>query len=443
MISKSALAFSLVFFSTICAAQAPPPFVALGDSLGEGDQSADANQLTQPNVYLNLIATQMGVPFALPLIQTCPLCYVGEVNSSRYRINPSVMTPNLAVSGASTGSILSDASGSPVDDETDLVLSPQVGTQIQIAQSLKAPFMICWIGSNDALGSVLSFNQLNATQLTSQTDFQNNFQQIVQGLTGWGSKVVFANIPDVTKVAFAMSNQDLITFLGSDYGLPNGSLTTVVAMLLIKLGIDNGSILQNPDWVLDPTEIQTIQTAVQGFNQTIAQDTSQAGVAMVDAYTLFNFIVAHPPTFGTTVLTNRVNGGLFSLDAVHPSDIGHAIVANFFIAKANSFYHMNIPFIPKAQLNTILQNDPFVDFNGDLIVRGRPRNGLLETLGPLLGLSGDKQDSGIHRGVDKTLGPKFMRAYFTATGRDPNTPWTKDDAIHALAHTFGLDRYVH
>src|SRR5215469_7671496 len=93
MIPKSALAVCLVFFSTICAAQTPPPFVALGDSLGEGDQSADANQLTQPNVYLNRIATQMGVPFALPLIQTCPLCFVGEVNGSRYRIDPWVVTP--------------------------------------------------------------------------------------------------------------------------------------------------------------------------------------------------------------------------------------------------------------------------------------------------------------------------------------------------------------
>jgi lysophospholipase L1-like esterase len=441
VIHKSLLAVSLTIFLRIGAAQTPPPFVALGDSLGEGDQSADANQLTQPNVYLNLIATQMGVPFALPLIQTSPLGVVGET-FNRSRINPSVMTPNLAVSGASTGSILNDSSGSPIDDETDLVLSPQTGTQIQIAQQLQAPFMICWIGSNDALGSVLSFNHLDGTGLTSLSDFEANFQQIVQGLTGWGAKIVFANVPDVTKVGFMMNNQDLTAWLGSDYGLPDGSLTSVVTMLLIKMGIDNGSLIQNPDWVLDPTEQQTIQNGILAFNQYMSQEAAQTGVAMLNAYALFDYIVAHPPTLGNVAITNHFNGGLFSLDGVHPSDIGHAIVANFFINKADSFYNMNIPPISHTQLTTILKNDPFVDFNHNLVVRGRPLNGLLETLGPKLGISGDTGDLQVHPGVDKSLGPKFMRAYFTATGRDPNTPWTKDDAIHALAHVFGLDRYL-
>jgi len=50
----------------------PPPFVGMGDSLGEGVQSADANNRTQPFGYLNLVGHQMSVPFTLPLIQTSP-----------------------------------------------------------------------------------------------------------------------------------------------------------------------------------------------------------------------------------------------------------------------------------------------------------------------------------------------------------------------------------
>jgi phospholipase/lecithinase/hemolysin len=425
----------------ICPAQAPPPFVGLGDSIGEGVQSADANERTQPNTYLNLIAEQMGVPFALPLIKTSPIGYVGET-TNRSRINASVETPDLAVSGASTGSILSDSASTPIENETDLVLSPQTGTQITIAQGLQPPFAICWIGNNDALGAILSFNDLNGTQVTSQAQFAANFQQIVNGLTGWGGKIMFANVPDVTEAGFMMNNQDLITFLGNDYGLPDGSLTSAIAMLLVKLGINDGSIIKNPNWVLDPAEITNIQNAVIGYDTTIASQTAAAGAGLVDAYTLFNDIIASPPQFGNVTLTNSYLGGLFSLDGVHPSDIGHALIANYFIIASNSFYDMSIPLIGQQELSTITMDDPFVDFDGSLVVRGRPYAGLLETLGPYLGISGNKTNGPIHRGVDKTMGPKFMRAYFEATGRDPNTAWTQDDAIRALAQVFGVEQYM-
>jgi len=423
------------------AAAGPPIFVGLGDSIGEGVQSADANHRTQPNTYLNRIAQQLAVPFPLPLIQTNPAGFVGET-FNRSRIDPTLETANLAVSGADTSSILADMSGLPIDDETDLVLSPRTGSQISIAQSIKPTYTVCWIGSNDALGAVLSFNNLNGTQVTSQSQFLANFQQIIDGLNTWGGKVVYANVPDVTKVGFMLNNQDLITFLGNDYGLPDGSLTSAIAMLLIKLGFNDGSLIQDPDWVLDPTEQQNIVNAVVGFNQTISAQTATVGAGLVDAYTLLNEIISNPPMFGNTTITNRFLGGLFSLDGVHPSDIGHAIAANFFIIGMNSLYNLNTPLISQSQLMAILKDDPFVDFNNDLVVRGRPEAGLLETLGPKLGISGDKGDAPIHRGVDPSMGPAFMRAYFQATGKDPNTPYTYNDAVHALAQVFGVERYM-
>src|ERR1017187_4096876 len=54
----------------LVSAQTPPPFIALGDSLGEGVQSAIASDRTQPHVYLNLVAQQMKVAFPLPLLST-------------------------------------------------------------------------------------------------------------------------------------------------------------------------------------------------------------------------------------------------------------------------------------------------------------------------------------------------------------------------------------
>jgi hypothetical protein len=435
----------LVHLHQMSAQQPPAIFVGLGDSIGEGVQSLDSSSLTQPNTYLNLVARQMGVSFPQPLIAGGPFTSIESV-SGRSRIDLSVSPLDLAVSGADSTSILNALAGVPIDDETDLVEQPRTGSQIQIAEQLRAPFMICWIGNNDVLGAVIAFDHLDASQLTPVPVFTANFQQIVSRLTAWRAKVVFGTIPDVAQIGFLFGPDDLKRWLGSDFGLPQGSYTSLVAMLLIKLGINNGSILQNPDWVLDPTEVQTIRTRLNTFNQLIKQTASSAGMPVTDIHGLFQYLAQHPLTIGGVTITTRFNGGLFSLDGVHPSNFGHALAADAFIRTANSAFQMNIPPIPASTMLQIFQNDPFVDFNGDLRVHGRPFAGLEETLGPFLGISGDLHDSPVaakavpQPGVDRTLGPRFMQAYFLATGKDPNTPWTEQDAIQALRHVFGFPK---
>jgi hypothetical protein len=413
---------------------AAPPLVGMGDSLGEGVQSAIAATPTQIHDYLKLIATQMGVTFPLPLLSTTPTAVIGNV-AGRARLSPTVPAANLAVSGADSTSILNQQPVSPPQTEADLVLAPYSGSQIAIAESLKSPFMICWIGNNDVLGAILAFDQLNATQITPLSVFKANYDQITSRLGALGGKVVFANIPNVTNVAFLMSPQDLVTFLGSDYGLPQGSYTSLVAMLLIKLGLNNGSILQNPNWVLDATEVQTINNAVAADNQVIAAHAAQINALLADVNSEFSIYEQNPPVIDGVTLTRRYLGGLFSLDGIHPSDIGHALLANGFIRQINSFFGLSIPALTTAQLNSILTSDPFVDFNNNLKVRGRFGVGLLETLGPFLGISGDTTQVP-PPGVNPALGRSFMREYFTLTGKDPDTRWTQQDAINAFRTIF-------
>ncbi len=439
------LSIAAVLASVPLQAQAPnvvipaPPLIGLGDSLGEGVQSADASYQTQIHGYLNLIGQQMGVSFPLPLIRTGLFGVVGSVQG-RSRINPSALASNLAFSGADSTSVLTAQAAPPIDNETDLVLSPRAGSEVSIAESLRSPFTICWIGSNDVLAAVLGFDRLNAAQIAAQITptsvFQSNYAQIASRLGALGGKLVFANVPDVTNAAFLFSPQDLITFLGSDYGLPSGSYTTVVAMLLIKLGLNDGSILRDPDWVLDPGEIQTIEQSIAAFNQVIATDAAQVGAPVVDVNALFKSYVQNPVAMGGVTLTRQYLGGLFSLDGVHPSDIGYALVANAFIEQIDSFYRMTIPALTSQQLNKIFEADPFVDFNHNLRVKGRFGVGLLETLAPFLGISGEAPPVPASPGVNKALGQLFMQAYLASQGKDPNTKWTKQDAIAAFHQLF-------
>lgn len=424
-------------------AAAVPVMIGMGDSIGEAVQSADANLLTQPNSYLNLIAAQIGTPFALPLIQSGPFGFVG-VTTNRSRVDPTVLGDNLAVSGADASSILFDRADAVIDSETDLVLSPRTGSQIEIAESLNPPLIICWIGNNDVLGAIIAFNQLDASQMTPATQFAASYTQLIQRLAALDSKVVVANIPDVTHIAYLVNRDDLIRFLGNDFGLPEGSYTSVVAMLMIKIGLKDPSILQDPNWVLSPGEVQTIQARLQTFNAIIAARAADAGMPVVDVNTLLNTVSNNPPIIGGVALTTRYLGGMFSLDGVHPSNIGHAVLANAFIQRTDAFYHSSIPPLTGTQLVQIFYADPFVDFDGDLKVQGRPFAGLLETLGPTLGISGDLTPMAASTSpkIDKTLGRQFMREYLRLKGRDPETAWDEQDAVEAMREVFGLNNLL-
>ena len=438
-------ALILITFSLqLAQSQTHPPFLALGDSITEGVQSADANLRTQPNTWASLIAQQMGAFFPLPLIRTTPLSDIGGTNG-RVRITPQVSSPNLGISGATIHDLLYTAAAQPISTETSLVLAPRFGqTQMSIAQSVNAPLNLVWIGNNDVDGAVLAWNQLDASQMTSVADFTTDFQQMINLFVAMHAKVVIGTIPDVTQTGFMFTAADMVRFLGTDCGLPQGSYTAAPTAALIKIGLKDCSIIQNPSYVLDPTEIAAVQARLQAFNRIMTADATAAGFGVVDIYGQFEQLRQTPPVFFGVPLTARFNGGLLSLDAFHPSDIGHALAANLFIQTANETYGLNIPLLTSDQLKQIAADDPFIDWNGNQVVRGRPLAGLLETLGPFLGVSGDRTDApqgavapAITAKINPAWGQAFMQQYLILKGLPAFTRWTSDDAVNAMKDVFG------
>ncbi len=196
---------------------AQTPLVGLGDSIGEGEQSGDVNLLTQPVSYLAWMARQMNVPFPLPLIATSPLGLAGST-SGRSRINPLLPAANLAVSGADVASILVEQSHFIQTTETDLVLSPRIGTQVEVAEQMRPRIVVCYVGSNDVLWAAVEFDHLDASQMTSVADFTFHYRQLAARLQAMNTRVVVGTIADVTQVAFLMDNAALKAFTGN--GLP-------------------------------------------------------------------------------------------------------------------------------------------------------------------------------------------------------------------------------
>jgi hypothetical protein len=428
----------MILAATLAASAAPaqpPALVGIGDSLGEGVQSANAFQDSQPNCYLNRLAQQMAVPFTQPLLSTSLFASVSS-DSGRSRLSPDTGPVDLAVSGATTENVLTaTASTGTPSTEADLVLPPYFGmSQMQIVEQLTPGMVIAWVGNDDLISEILSFDAMGSQSgVTPLATFTSEYQELVSRLKATGAKVVMANVPDLTKIAFLFDNDDLTRYTGTNYHLPSGHVTSFVTMLLLELGVFDASILKDPNYVLTPAQLTAIQLQIQQYNRVIEATATAAGFPVVNAYSVFDNLIEHPITIEGITITTHYNGGAFSLDGVHPSDTGHAIFANVFIAAANQAYGLSIPAISTGELVQIFNADPFVDFSASGIVAGRPFTGLLDTLGPFLGLSGSKLGPAI-----KPTAAEFMRRYYSATGQDPSQRFSNQDVINAVKDMLGL-----
>lgn len=99
-------------------------------------------------------------------------------------------------------------------------------------------------------------------------------------------------------------------------------------------------------WVLTPDEQAAVATATVKFNATISGLAQQYGLAFVDANALLNKAASEegiPLSDGSTVTAAFATGGGFSLDGVHLSPRGYALMANEFIKTIETTYGANLP----------------------------------------------------------------------------------------------------
>lgn len=379
-------------------AQSTTNLAGIGDSIGEGVQAADAAWQTQVFSYLNFINFQMGSDLSLPLIQTNFLGVVGDT-SGRFRIFPEQTTTNNAVSGATVNSLLNNSANATtpddIDSEIDLILFPRQQSQIESVENLAPEMIICWIGNNDVLSAATSFGNMNASQLTPLVDFERDYVALTDRLgalvADHGTKVVFANIPRVTDIGFLVDRAAAEAMVGFTVNLPDGHYTSVIGVLLMKI-LGNDNLVNDPDFVLDDTEIETIQSRIEEFNIVIQREAGRIGMPVVDVHAKFTEMIANPPVFLGIPLTHHMLGGLFSLDGVHPSNIGHALLANEFIRTINQSFNMNVPLIADNVLTFLFLFDPSIDKDKDGKATGRLGVGLIETLMFLFGITGDVND---------------------------------------------------
>ncbi|WP_435136326.1 SGNH/GDSL hydrolase family protein [Formosa sp. A9] len=132
-----------------------------------------------------------------------------------------------------------------------------------------------------------------------------------------------------------------------------GTVNTTIANALISQGLPEAVAYQfsaegitlplEDKWVLIPTEQQEVKTATQQFNTTIKATADQANLAFVDANWILQQ-VASPAGYGADDFifnTQLVTGGAFSLDGVHLTSRGYALMANEFMKAIDATYQSN------------------------------------------------------------------------------------------------------
>jgi len=278
-------------------------------------------------------------------------------------------------------------------------------TVLDQAVELDPDIIIIWIGNNDVLGAVLAGgdqsqitthdnfkNEMYAllSDLSSQTSADIVMSNIPGYLPlGFALDTVFVNTgPAFEPVVFDMTTLQPVNF-GTDAdpeyipllieeskvshilltgaieysesgmgiptelqleGDPYNKLPTEAAaiyqkMTNIGLPVDGSSVgdALTDEYTITSDEEQAIDNAIEDFNSIISELAGQFSIPVVDMYALYD--PENPGAFGgysgEYVLHNQAST-IFSLDGVHPNNLGHAVIANSFIDTLNQRYGFNL-----------------------------------------------------------------------------------------------------
>jgi lysophospholipase L1-like esterase len=369
-------------------------FISIGNSLTAGYQSSALYKSAQIYSYGNLIANQVNTTYEQPIISDPGIggrIAIKSLEPFSTESQPSTGIPenanlettynNLGIPGIVLADVLTtEASPSNyvgVNPLIDVVLRGK-GSVLAQALSSQPTLMTIWIGNNDILGYATSGGLRPYTPTEGDVTFGVLYTQLLGAIAQAGvENVVVANIPDVAAIPFfttiggQLLSQGIPAVVGtkSDGSVAQLDLTKNLLTLQAssELAEGKGQSADNPlsnGVILDEDEIRTAKTVIASYNSSINAAASQFGFKLADMHSFFNNIAQNGIVAdGVEFSALYISGGLFSLDGVHPSSQGYAIVANKFIEVINSEYSANIPYVNVATIPPSLEIAKRVEFN--------------------------------------------------------------------------------
>jgi lysophospholipase L1-like esterase len=267
------------------------------------------------------------------------------------REDPDMLPFNLAVGGSDVealvdgpdpadfaGQFLAHLSLDPYGGVTDAV--PE--SQVDIAERLDPTLIICTeTYGNDLIGAVVEGSFVDPDRLTPLDEIRGHMKRLVDRLAATDAVVFLANMPRPTLLPVTAEKRRAFIADAVARAEANGT-DTDAAEATATLDID--------------ARIAVVEQAWLDYNAALDELTApHANVHVVDFATAVAEIEATPLTIDGTVVTVQKFGGLLSVDGVHFSDTGYAVLANLFLDAIAVETGVDIP---RIDLGPVLAADP-------------------------------------------------------------------------------------
>lgn len=370
-------------------------YVAMGNSITAGFQSAGINDSTQQRSYAVLLGKAMGTSFNYPKLngRGCPPPFTNNVTQARVgggtaatcdlRVPVPGTINNLGVPGARAEELLNNF-GVPVSSSNALTTFILGGeTQVQRMAEAQPTFVSLWIGNNDVLGSLTnSANPGNPLFVTPGGIFNAQYDSLADAINATGAKAVLIGVADVSVIPYASkgtlyfcASANAAGACGVPPQLPPGLFVSPTCAPALVGGLGDTTLVPWPvgvplilaaaqgasdtldctvdNKVVSGTELAGLHAAVTGFNAHIQTVAANNGWAYLDPNpallaaradtTTPRKVEAFPKIPANPLAAPVTFGTFFTLDGVHPSALAHQVVASAIAGAINTQYGTTLP----------------------------------------------------------------------------------------------------
>jgi len=339
-------------------------YVAMGTSVSMGYISDGVNANSQQNSWPRLLASSVGIPFTLPLIDVpgcmpplaAPLALFRRVDNSSAQPSAvcspnsagvSLPARNVAIAGATANSAV-NATGGTGQTVRARVLGP-TQTQVTAMRAQNPTFVSVEFGANELLPALSGLVATGVTTV-SLASFSADYQTIVDNVSQSGADAILALLPTdlarfpALRLATEVASQRAVfvalnVLVNSNCDAsPNHIVIPVKVLSAIAAGaaraglgpvdLSCADVAGAPDGVLTPADITALNALASQMNAFITTKASEKGYATFSLGALYDTAKDGVPfSVAALLAADAPFGSRISLDSVHPSAAGHAVLA--------------------------------------------------------------------------------------------------------------------
>jgi lysophospholipase L1-like esterase len=267
--------------------------------------------------------------------------------------------------------------------------APTPGASVLDAALAQNPtFALVWVGAGDymiygAQGGVEPLPGVPIAYLTPPDRFRKGLDSLLQSLRQAGARIVVGNLPSPTSLpvfrtvpydtvrisaakAAELSEKWSANFKAGKNPLwvKDKSGTTrfiypdewplLTALDEIKCRGKGFDVPLDDAFFLERSEIEAMKTAVEQYNAIIQELAARYDAPVADLNALFKTMETGTPVDGIPMSMKFIEGGFFSLDGIHPTPRGNALIANEFIRVVNAYYGAALPRVSPTEYRSVL-----------------------------------------------------------------------------------------